>query len=441
MKTYEQVAKLTKRSPGLVQKCLELCDRELYYLWQRTGIHFTILAERVPTREELQEKMFFPNLLDLAATHLIEYFHRALQREKQLQEDPLEWKLEDFDTEYRVKLEYIHKTGILDKLQAGLIDKQSIIAYMYDHKHVHQPSRWDFMNSKVILPEDFSRLQKRFGRAVVMRSMPVDHPERTVLLDAQSKIQTAFSHVDQATRVYPAVFKEKYPEAYMLARVLYGSFECALRDIAGHSYRTYSAETKRDAYPLFVRGEDVLKFLEESKVPPKVQDSWIADFKQRMNHFIGHTSNVNTSQLEEIVQKRFEDTGIFYRRQVPYREFTDTYAKYIADFVVDDTVIEVIDDADAFIHTPDYFMRLAEKEKLVIAAGMKFITVKAGNLGSLNALEGIIPNDVFVWPTQSVNYISPSYEFSGDAVSYKPRSIFLSGYSDSMVIHVARKNA
>lgn len=430
-----------QRKPELIHRCLNQMNNQLHHLWKRSGIDFGILAERIPSEKEFKNAAFFPEFLERTFSELFEYIHQTLKKEKELQEDPLEWTHDAFDLEHRIKLEKLERSGMIEKYADRLVPKERLISYMYNHDTTSTPTRAMYYESRVIKTEEYADVQRRFGDAVILQSLPDTSPLKGVLVDAIGIVHDAVTSVDLVTRLHPKRFKQKYPREYALARKLFGNYESMLQAVAGHSYSIDTTQILEEAQRKFVLKEDAATFLKEHKIRPHIREKMLKRFKRRLSAFTGHTSNVNTSKLEEEVQEYFESAGIFYRRQVPYREFTQTDKKYVADFIVGDTVIEVIAKEDEFIHDAAYFTRLEEKKRLASARGLQFLVIDTLD-AELLGIRATIPEEAFHIEKQRA-YIHPEEQqvrtpnISDGIILPASRSLFR--YSEQQKIGIKRK--
>jgi len=149
-------------------------------------------------------------------------------------------------------------------------------------------------------------------------------------------------------------------------------------DLCGHGLRLDdSSPLVKEAYRVFVHNpKAAIDFLRKFRMPRNQTARFIRDFRERYGDFTGQSSNIPTSELEQKVEQQLIDSGIFFKRQVPYKEITRTNRNYVMDFLVGNTVIEVCDDnGDEFIHDHNYWQGLQEKNMLAEQAGYSFLVI------------------------------------------------------------------
>lgn len=377
IRNYEDLRSFATSKPELFAKLSDECESDINFLKLVYGFDFGLLLNNLPvTPEELAINFFsFYKVsalsADSAAVWLAEYFNRALIEEKRQEEQPELWKPSDFDLEQRIILEKMHKQGMIQDYQLGLTSKHHLLNILYKT----QPIPEDFFYCHVINPREYKQMQVRFGEAVLLNSLPKNSARYRQLL---ANIQRVGLGLNQAANqnLTLAQLKEKMPEVYALARQLYKTVQSAKNHL---NISQDFQKARQQAFELFVNDQEQQAIALLSSLGLNLRKDQIQyifnDFRKQLGIFIGVESNTNTSEFERAIENELANKGIFFRRQVAYSEFSQTTKKYIADFVVGNTIIEVSDGWDEFLHNDEYFERLNEKQRLAQSSGKNFIVL------------------------------------------------------------------
>lgn len=140
--------------------------------------------------------------------------------------------------------------------------------------------------------------------------------------------------------------------------------------------RTEFRETRRNAYKKYVNlGEQEAKnLLVQEGIKKKLAEKLLMQFQEQLLSFTGKARKISSSLLEDKIAGFLEQENIFFRRHVHYKKIGKTEREYTADFLVGNSVIEVVS-PKSFIHNAEYFKRLNEKKEIARENGFEFIMI------------------------------------------------------------------
>lgn len=270
----------------------------------------------------------------------------------------------------RIASEIILRSGVLKKVGEGLVAPRNLINFWMNY----ELTREDIYKSRVIREIEFRGVIKKHGMMAVRNSLPREHVLLEYLEEKMAILGEYFSSLSQEKKIHP---KEWNHEMRALAIELYGRSECALKALANESFTLKDESITEEAFRIYVDNGigDCISYLSRMKVSERRMARMLELFAKKHYDFTGKSSNINSSRLEREVMEFFEKENVFFRRQVPYMDVCNTDKRYRMDFYVGNTVIEVIDEADDFIHDADYWRRLLDKQDIAAASGRDFYVI------------------------------------------------------------------
>lgn len=325
----------------------------------------------------------------LCETLLVEHIQQAEAEYRKQHCNPAEWKLEDFDVlDDRVRFELLHRNGMMERWQDGLISTATIASSMESLPL----ERADYFQASCIRSHEFPPLVSKYGLAVIEHSLLEDDPLKAMLAEKKKLLREGLMALSEQEKLHPKVVKASDATTYLLARELYGRFEWAVKELS--PVHLNMEKIQQESYRLYLeKGKDAaLQHLKDWKVRPQLAKRFISQLERRIEEFRGTNCNVATSHLEDTFAATMDKLEIEYRRQVLYKEFTKTDRRLRVDFLLDvievsperdiedearskkrTLCIEITSVMDDHIHDSLYFERMAEKRKLAGEAGHLYI--------------------------------------------------------------------
>ncbi|MCB9359380.1 hypothetical protein H6503_05595 [Candidatus Woesearchaeota archaeon] len=379
LKTLDGLKQLRAKDENEFHHALDATGDRMNFLKLVYGYDFWHFHEKLPDHELDILPEFFEMYHDIpeeptrAIAWLGEYIERGLNLEKAMEENPLDWNSDEPVLSKRIATEIIQRSGYLDNYLLGLIAKQRLV----DFRENFEPGRNDYYKSSIIMPKEFSSLMQKHGKMVVFNSLRPGEELQRKLLAKKDMLAEYLLSLNIVERIHP---NEMNQQMRRLAIELYGRTECAVKDICGHSFTLSSIDIIEDAYKLIMdNGPEGIALASDHLSLHKFNQAKInriiTSLLERSDEYRGFSSNVNTSRFELQIESMLQSGGVFYRRQVPYNQITRTNRRYIMDFLVGDTIIEVTDDSDGFIHDLAYFATLQEKTLLAKQAGYNILVI------------------------------------------------------------------
>lgn len=362
----------------------------LHWLSWKFDLHEPLQCPReIPKSSKELENGVKPHHLEgttkLCETLLVEHIQKAEATCRKQHFDPEEWSLSDFEVlEDRIRFELLHTKGVIERWRDGLVSRETLGSSM-ETLHLE---REDYFQASCIQPHEFPPLVKKYGLAVLERSLSNDDPLKAIITEKKKILREGLMALSEQEKLHPKAVKASDPTTYSLARELYGRFEWAVKELS--PVRLDMDEIQRQTYRLYIEeGKDVARdHLLAWKIQPHIAGRILSRMEKRINDFQGSSSNISTSQLEERFAEVMDSLDIGYRRQVPYTEFTKTDRRLRSDFLLEVVAatpeeagqestksqncllcIEITSIMDKHIHDGPYFERLAQKRKLVKDAG------------------------------------------------------------------------
>ncbi len=372
LRTLEDLKELAKDKERFLY-LLDLCGDRLQFLNQSFGFDFYSLYNKMPETEEEIYSRFFEcckkgkNVLNYAIGMLFEYIELGLEKER------MKKKMFYDDTlENRIKKKKLNQEPNKYLIERGIILEEDINRFM----HEYEVTRKDYFKAD-IKGEEVQEIAEKYGKAAVLNSLSEDEKNETLCKIEFLKNQ--LNNLKLEERLHPCEIKQKFPDIYSLAKELFGRYEWALIELCGHSLRQFDIdEISNRAYKIFIDfGEqEARNYLKKFKIKNKVVETLMIQYAQIISNYRGTASGIFSSELEKAIENELVKRGIFFRRHVKYKEFGKTDKNYRMDFLIGNTIIEVIDEEDDFIHNNFYFERLREKELIAKEAGKSFILLK-----------------------------------------------------------------
>ncbi|MBR9705508.1 hypothetical protein GOV14_00585 [Candidatus Pacearchaeota archaeon] len=208
----------------------------------------------------------------------------------------------------------------------------------------------------------------------------------------------------------------------------------------------FSQESKEYAYKLYIDNgrHDSDEYLQKMTIKRPQRRKLLDDFETRFDLFTGKSSNISVSHFERVIEDYLKNLETFYRRQVFYKELVQTNRRYVADFVVGDTIIEVASFQDCFIHDDDYMDRLRDKQKLAQDGGYNFLVLDefTNYKKALAGLKSNIPESVYVLdvpPSPRCHGINKTFLQESKMCSSK-RKVYFASQNHSQVHLIGKIN-
>ena len=376
MEPLVELTKIAESDPLFFKRCLRLAEPKLEAFYMEFGFDFRRLRVEIPDSEQgilaCMSSYYAsqPNIAARAVDRILEYIADLEEPARWLQKGVASLTFDDFPVlEHRINFEKVRAYPMRDDI---FIPEEHWIDAIRDPI----PDRKDYERSHVIRPEEFAGVVQRYGLIAVLGSCEAQ--ERKVIQASISQLKDELSEIPELQKLHPRAIALMDPELYARARMLFGRYEWALIDLCGHSLRPSILEQYWiNAHRLLVdHGEEAARsYLRAYKVAPRKVDRFIARALQNLDQYRGFHSHISTSFLEHIVEQELVDAGVFYRRQVPYKDIAETNKRYVADFVVGRVIIEVTSTDDCFIHDEKYWARMDEKKRLAAHAGYDFLQI------------------------------------------------------------------
>ncbi len=317
------------------------------------------------------------------------------------------------DLRERIALEMIKRADILQKYELGLVAPGTVLDFFHEFK----PDRRDFYSCHVIKPQEFPEVIRAHGKAAIQKSLrlPEDSELAKEIEQKKRVLEAYLTKLPVQMRLYPNTWKK---EIRSLALELYGRSECALVDLCKHSFTLKDSKYLKQAYNIYVEnGEDnAAEYLIRLRFRLNKVANILDLFRKKHEEFTGEARKINTSHLERQVEEFLRQTHVPFRRQFPYREITreSSMRKCFADFLVGNTIIEVTDDQDDFIHTPAYFAKLEDKTLVTAEAQKNFLIISSSDKDSYGKLKDVVSSAVS--PSETYDF-QDIQEHSGELVS------------------------
>lgn len=395
--------RMERHEPERLARYLDLCGDRLNFMHLEFGFDFSSFRRGVPrSKRELFEQCFEfqkadPKLVDRIMERLSEYISVGLTREEEVAQDPKNWRFEDFTLEKRLGLETLHRYGAFEQLEQGLIARQTLFEFMRSF----EPTRDDYLRSRVIFPTEYEQVAERFGPAVLLGSLRSTSAYGRRIRRDVGKVKTFLFSLDPETRIFPDAVRAVDPKMYRLALKTFKLLQWAVKDLCHQSFYPRDNAIYTAGFQIMLdEGRDAaVAHFRKFRFPPDMAKRIVAQFAAKQDRFTGAASRISTSAFEREIQRQFDQEGIFYRRQVPYSAVVETKRRFVMDFLVGDTIIEVVDQDDPVIHTDEYWDRVTAKHNLADKAGKNFLLLSPDEPyeAQVSALikEAFIPDELY----------------------------------------------
>ncbi len=303
------------------------------------------------------------------------------------------------DLNKRIALEIIKRGRIEEKYSQGLIAPETVLDFFRDF----QPDRRDIYASRVISEGEFQEITGTHGKAAIQNSLPKNSQLNREIEQKKKILKSYLTELPVQMRLYPNTWKKEIRE---LAIEMFGRSECALINLCNHSFTLKDSRYLKRAYNLYVESDEdcAVEYLIDLRFRLNKVADILDRFREKYEKFTGESSKIITSKLEQQVEEFLKQTHVPFRRQFPYREITQerSMRRCFADFLVGNTVIEVADEEDNFIHTPAYFAKLADKTLVTAEANKNFLVISSSDKDSYSKLKAVI--STAVTPQQPLDF-------------------------------------